>query len=129
MRWLRHVSGSVVSGALLASPATALAATTPQLEVSAVKQIALRAAQFHPASTEPYQPDSRLSVAAVRLVDARRGGFVWYVRVRSTVAIFPCKLPPPGAPAPSCPPSVAHSQDALVEIGDATHRVLSFQAA
>jgi len=117
---------AALAALLLMPGTTALAATGPALDAPAVKQIALAAAQFHPFSA--YQPDPRLSVAAVRLVHARRGGYVWYMRVHSTVPTFPCRLVPPGAPAPSCPYGPG-SQDARVEIADDSGAVLSFRAA
>jgi len=115
-----------VCAAFVAGAAVAAAATGPELDRQRVEQVALSAAQFHPFSA--YQPDPRLSVNGVRVVHATRGGYVWYVRVWSSTATFPCRLPPPGSPAPSCPPDPLHprSQAARVEIADSTGRVLSF---
>src|SRR6266550_29808 len=115
----------IVALALLVSAASAQAARAPRLEPAQARQLALAAAQFHPSAGAAYEPDSRLTVGNVRLRQARRG-LVWAVHVHADVAIFPCRLPPPGAPAPGC--ALARSQDALVTLADATGRVLAFAA-
>ena len=113
----------------LALVGAALAAPAPKLRLAQVDALALRAAQFHVSPAEPYQPDPRLAVE--RFGPEHRGpALVWVVGVRATIPIFPCQLPVPGAPGPSCvAPPGGLSQRGVVTIVDATGRVLSLRAA
>jgi hypothetical protein len=125
MRRASRLSALVIV-ALCVSGATALAAPAPRLTVGAVKQIALRAAQFQPIATAAYQPDSRLKVVRAQLSHVGKQA-QWLVHVRATIVIFPCRLPAPGGPVPyGC--LRATSKDALVTIAAATGRVLSLKA-
>ena len=126
VRVSRIVSVGVVVGALLAAASTGAALAT--LKTSQADALALRAAQFQGNAWAPYRPDSRLSVTGARLVREGRN-LVWVVDVHSTVAIFPCRLPLPGGPTPSCiPPPTGLSHNAVITILNGSNILLHLRA-
>ena len=90
-----------------------------------MKELALRVTQVVVLG-DSYHPDPRVTVEQMRLVQSRRGALLWVVHVHGTVPIFPCRLPPPGAPGgPSCLHSgVQISDDILVTILDANGGII-----
>jgi hypothetical protein len=96
--------------------------------MSQADALALRGAQFQVNAWAPYRPDSRLSVTGAQLVREGRN-LVWVVDVHSTVAIFPCRLPLQGGPAPSCiPPPTGLSHNAVITILDSSSILLNLRA-